>query len=380
MSDLAFNLGGTSINAMNSPSPASPAIKKTLNMDIIESSPSPSSSHGHSSDSSTPLSSITNKPKARSLIRSNTAPYFSYNESNKENIPTPKSMSSRSSPLKTTMSSRSSPRKSPAKPFDSPLSLKDRRTQFHKLVHSPESFKSSDTKTLSLKRPRFKVLEDDDSSRDSGYASQPAEDSRMRKKSRQEAEVTSMKDILENCSPSKNEEGLTPLVNSPGSKSSKSISDGFDLDSLEDIPEEDEETRNSSTTFSSLMDKKILVDNDTRPRAFSSSGSASPIMNSRSFRRALSMVDSADSPITRDPKMFKRPEPPLHVSHCQARKRKPGAMVERSVSLQYNEKVQSCRPVFQRSQSEMTISTGESTKESCEMMENNPDLLPDAHG
>ena len=222
----------------------------------------------------------------------------------------------------------------------------------------------------------------------------------MRKKSRQEPETTSMKDILENCSPSKNEEGLSLLSHSPASKSqlsqspaskssSHSTSDGFDLDSLdvlEDIPEDDEESQPTSSTFSSLLDRKILMqENEFRPRV--SSNNVSPVKSSRNFRRALSMMDTApsclnsDSPVSRSSN-FKRPEPPmpaLHASNCLAKKKKHNAMVERSVSLQHHDN-DFARPLLQRSQSEMTISSGESTKESCELMESNPDMLPDAHG
>ena len=86
MTDLAYNLCDTSLSSGQTPVID---IKKKLSMDY-ESSPSPSSSHGTSSDSGTPLSSITNKPKGRSgrtMVRSFTAPSHDFLESDKENIP-----------------------------------------------------------------------------------------------------------------------------------------------------------------------------------------------------------------------------------------------------------------------------------------------------
>ena len=125
MTDLAYNLCDTSLSSGQTPVID---IKKKLSMDY-ESSPSPSSSHGTSSDSGTPLSSITNKPKGRSgrtMVRSFTAPSHDFLESNKENIPV-------------TIKYGLSPGKSPSKPIDSPLALKDRKSIFRKVVQSPET-------------------------------------------------------------------------------------------------------------------------------------------------------------------------------------------------------------------------------------------------
>ena len=68
----------------------------------------------------------------------------------------------------------------------------------------PSGFPNAATKSISQKRPLFKILDnEDDNSRDSGYASQPTEEVRVRKKSR--CEPSSMTDIYANCSPSKDE-------------------------------------------------------------------------------------------------------------------------------------------------------------------------------
>lgn len=372
MTDLAFNLCDTSLSSGT----PNLIIKKKLTMDY-ESSPSPSSSHDHSSDSGTPLAAITNKPKgrpgARSIVRCATAP-TDFKESNKENIPL---MSFKTG----------SPLKSPSKCVDSPLALKDRM----KIIQSPDKTKSFQVaKPFSQKRPLFKVLEDDESSRDSGYSSQPLEEVRLRKKSRcesqsqTEVQSPSMEDILADCSPSK--EGFSFLSRSPSSKSSKANSDGFELDSLGTLPEmpEEENEESPSLTFASLLEKRILSsprDNFSRK---TTSNTSSPVRNKFSFRRALSMVDqpspsclNSESPVSRnsDPKAgFKRPEPPVHAGNCLlGRKKRSNATVERSASLQYSSSA-APRPSLQRSQSEIAI------KRSCEFKDDNDDALPDSRG
>jgi len=366
VTDLAFNLCDTSLSSPNSPQIF---IKKKLTMDY-ESSPSPSSSHC-SSDSGTPLASITNKPKgrpgARSITRCPTAPMDL--EANKENIPHTKLMSS------------------PCKTADSPSTLKDRKS-FGRLVHSPEkekakSFQSS--KTTSQKRPLFIVMEDENS-KDSGYSSQPLEEDRHRKKSRCDAE-SSMEDILAGCSPSK--EGLALLQRSPCSKqTSKTSSDGFDvdsLDSLSEIPEEDDEESSSNVnSFSALLENKILSSSTTDnslTRRSSCDSSPSP-SGQRSIRRALSMIDKPSclderSPISRNELKagFKRPEEPCVSANLPTfgrKKRNPG-LVERSVSLQQPYFPHSGKTLL-RSQSEVAI------KKSFEFKDDNDDILPDSYG
>ncbi len=296
VTDLAFNLCDTSLSSPNTPQMI---IKKKLTMDD-ESSPSPSTSHC-SSDSGTPLTTITNKPKgrfgARSITRCPTEPNDL--EANKENIPLTQLISS------------------PCKMADSPSNLKDRKS-FNRMIQSPEKEK---TKTLSQKRPLFTVLEDENS-KDSGYSSQPLEEDRHRKKSRCDAE-NSLEDILADCSPSK--EGLTVLQRSPCSKqTSKASSDGFDvesLDSLAEMPEEEDEEDSSYTnSFSALLKKEILsssTEKNSLVRRSSCNSSPSP-SGQRSIRRALSMIDKPSSledersPLSRNEFKagFKRPEAP----------------------------------------------------------------------
>ena len=296
VTDLAFNLCDTSLSSPNTPQMI---IKKKLTMDD-ESSPSPSTSHC-SSDSGTPLTTITNKPKgrfgARSITRCPTEPNDL--EANKENISLTQLISS------------------PCKMADSPSNLKDRKS-FNRMIQSPEKEK---TKTLSQKRPLFTVLEDENS-KDSGYSSQPLEEDRHRKKSRCDAE-NSLEDILADCSPSK--EGLTVLQRSPCSKqTSKASSDGFDvesLDSLAEMPEEEDEEDSSYTnSFSALLKKEILsssTEKNSLVRRSSCNSSPSP-SGQRSIRRALSMIDKPSSledersPLSRNEFKagFKRPEAP----------------------------------------------------------------------
>jgi len=347
MTDLAFDLKDTCLSSGKSPD-----IKKKLTMDY-DSSPSPcSSTASHPSlDDSTPLSTITNKPKVRSgrsLTKCYTEPSPIFSDSNKENVPLP--FVNTNSPLKNS---------SPYKPYDSPLQgLRERRAvSYYPIIQSPNSvkaqpcgFPNAATKSISQKRPLFKILDnEDDNSRDSGYASQPTEEVRVRKKSR--CEPSSMTDIYANCSPSKDEEdGVTPICQSPSNKSSKS--DGFDVACLFDIPEEEKED-SPSNKFSDLMNSQLLM----RPN----------------IQRSFSMDDS--SPISRNSQMktgFKRPELPSKSGTLPMGIRKrSNAQVERSVS--YNGGTDMPRPVIQRSQSECSI------KKSCELKDTE-DALPDGCG
>ena len=358
MTDLAINLCDTSLGSGLTPLPD---IKKKLAMDY-DSSPS-------SSDSSTPLSSITNKPKGRKpLMRSITLP-FDLGESNKENIP----------------HSRQSPCKSPFKHLvDSPLTLKERKSStanFQKILQSPESLSSNKTSSIgrtgSMKRNMFAMYEDEDS-KDSGYSSQPLADARARKKSRKEEDTDSMEKILANCSPSK-EDGFAPLSTSPNSKSTKSSSDGFDLETLPEMSDEEEEAASGGgAKYSSLFSNTILMPRNENKLAkpFQSySRPSSPPRNPPMLRRAQSCIN-ADSPISRE--AFKMPEPPTHSVSCLGgSKRKSGGnnfMVERSVSLQ--ERVSTvAKPSFHRSQSENDLN--DQRKRACELKDD-PNVLPDS--
>lgn len=361
VTDLAFNLCDTSLSSPNTPQMI---IKKKLTMDD-ESSPSPSTSHC-SSDSGTPLTTITNKPKgrfgARSITRCPTEPNDL--EANKENIPLTQLISS------------------PCKMADSPSNLKDRKS-FNRMIQSPEKEK---TKTLSQKRPLFTVLEDENS-KDSGYSSQPLEEDRHRKKSRCDAE-NSLEDILADCSPSK--EGLTVLQRSPCSKqTSKASSDGFDvesLDSLAEMPEEEDEEDSSYTnSFSALLKKEILsssTEKNSLVRRSSCNSSPSP-SGQRSIRRALSMIDKPSSledersPLSRNEFKagFKRPEAPCVSTNIPTfgRKKRYPALGERSISLQQPYFPHSGKTLL-RSQSEVAI------KKSFEFKDDNDDILPDSYG
>lgn len=410
MTDLAVNLCDTSLGSGLTPIQDS---KRRLSMDS-DSTPSPHLAaplERSLSDSNTPLSSITNKPKRLLLgssrltaLKSLSAPRDIGN-SNKENIPL--GQHALLSPNK----------RSPFKLADSPLGLKPRKSPLGSKQFFPspcKGVKASPSKTstlgrsLSVKRPMFTVLEDDDcNSRDSGYLSQPVEDERMaRKKSRQEV-PGSMEDILSNCSPGK-EEGVTPLADSPKDKSpaktgnSSLYSDGFDLDSLSTISEEDD-MESPRMGFNSLFSAPIILPQHLKDNsAFTAPTQSFPPTNRTDipsnppsarpmFRRALSMFAApsptcldSDSPVSRNSLVelkagFKRPEPP-QVGACLGKKRRVtpgGLMCERSISLQENNPGSGGgrkKPFFVRSHSENELSI----MKSCQLKEEVDDILPDS--
>jgi len=413
MTDLAANLCDTSLGSGLTPVQDS---KRRLSMDS-DSTPSPHLAgplERSLSDSNTPLSSYAYKPKQRLLLSSGrltalkslSSPKDLTDSSNKENIPLGHHVIL--SPNK----------KSPYKFADSPLGLKPRKSPLDSKQFFPsplKGLKASPGKTaplgrsLSVKRPMFTVLEDDDcNSRDSGYMSQPVEDERMaRKKSRQDPPCT-MEDILSNCSPGK-EEGVTPLVDSPKDKSpikavnNSLYSDGFDLDSLSTISEEEEDTESPKPGFTSLFSAPIILpqhiaDNSafaapalSFPPASRADGLPSTSTARPMFRRALSMFNApspacldSDSPVSRNSLAelkpgFKRPDPP-QPGVCMGKKRRvtPGGfMCERSISLQENNSntgIMRKKPAFVRSHSENELSI----MKSCQLKEEVEDILPDS--
>jgi len=406
MTDLAGHLCDTSLGSGLTPIQDS---KRRLSMDS-DSTPSPHLAgplERSLSDSNTPLSSITNKPKQRLLLGSGRLTALKSlsnptikNSSNKENIPL--AQHSLLSPNK----------KSPYILADSPLGLKPRKSPLGSKQFFPspcKGVKASPGKTaplgrsLSVKRPMFTVLEDDDcNSRDSGYMSQPLEDERTaRKKSRQELPST-MEDILSNCSPGK-EEGVVPLADSPKDKSPAKPdncslhSDGFDLDSLSTISEEGE-TESPKMGFTSLFSAPIILPQHIKDSpAFTAPAQSFPPVSRMDintttarpmFRRALSMFSApsptcldSDSPVSRHELKpgFKRPDPPI-TSGCLVKKRRvtpESLMCERSISLQENN---SClvmsrkKPNFVRSHSENELTI----MKSCQLKEEVENILPDS--
>eukprot|EP00092_Neocalanus_flemingeri_P025046 GFUD01027161.1.p1 GENE.GFUD01027161.1~~GFUD01027161.1.p1 ORF type:complete len:689 (-),score=173.90 GFUD01027161.1:484-2550(-) len=415
MTDLAVNLCDTSLGSGLTPVQDS---KRRLSMDS-DSTPSPhlaGTLERSLSDSTTPLSSITNKPKRLLLgsgrlttLKSLSTPR-DLGQCNKENIPLQHAILS--------------PNKgSPYKLADSPLGLKPRKSPLgiKQFFSSPSKVpKVSPCKvapmgrSLSVKRPMFTVLEDEDcNSRDSGFLSQPVEDERLaRKKSRQEM-TTSMADILSNCSPGK-EDGVTPLADSPkdkspsktGSSFQTSCSDGFDLDSLSTISEEDD-TDSPKMGFNSLFSNPIILPQHlkdssaftapthTFPPSSRSDFPSNPPTVRPMFRRALSMFNApspscldSDSPISRNSLVelkagFKRPDPPQlggGGGGCLGKKRRVtpgGLMCERSISLQESNPCSGSgrkKPSFVRSHSENELSI----MKSCQLKEEVEDILPDS--
>jgi len=414
MTDLAVNLCDTSLGSGLTPIQDS---KRRLSMDS-DSTPSPHMCplERSLSDSTTPLSSITNKPNSKRILLStgrltalkSMSVARDMGQSNKENIPI--GQHALISPSK----------RSPFKLADSPLGLKPRKSPLSgkQSYYSPSKVSLVSPvkvaplgRSLSVKRPMFTVLEDDDcSSRDSGYQSQPLDNEKLaRKKSRQEMPI-SMADILSNCSPGK-EEGVTPLADSPKEKSPSktssqtSFSDGFDLDSLSTISEEVlSDTDSPKMGFNSLFSNPMILPQDLKDNSFfaapiqslPASSRCEPLSNPPSarpmFRRALSMFNApspscldSDSPISRNSLVelkagFKRPEPPMlgGGAACLGKKRRmtpSGLMCERSTSLQENNPgAGRKKPSFVRSHSENELSI----MKSCQLKEEVEDILPDS--
>lgn len=392
MTDLAFNLHDTSLSSGLTPVQDS---KKKLSMDS-DSTPSPHTS-GSFNDSNTPLSSITNKPKrviacGRLTALKSISTSRDLGENNKENIPL--------------IQHNILPpcNRSPLKLADSPLGLKPRKSplSFKHSISPNKAIKTSPNKTvprrsLSVKRPMFTVLEDDESSRDSGFLSQPMNDENASKKPRQDLPC-SMDDILSDCSPGK--EGVTPLADSP--KDNKSMdfvsttSDGFDLDTLSSISEEETDTDSPCKEFSSLFSAPIVLPHHLKENSVFNAPMQTYPLSSRCdslktqtarplFRRALSMFNApspscldSDSPISRNSSNslkpgFKRPDPPRGLG-CLAKKNKETVsnnVCEKSASLQANE---TKKPSFVRSHSENELSI----MKSCQLKEEVEDILPDS--
>jgi len=415
MTDLAVNLCDTSLGSGLTPIQDS---KRRLSMDS-DSTPSPHMCplDRSLSDSTTPLSSITNKPNSKRLLLSSgrltTLKSMSVvrdmGQSNKENIPF--GQHSILSPSK----------RSPCKLADSPLGLKPRKSPLgiKQFFCSPSKVAIVSPgkvaplgRSLSVKRPMFTVLEDDDcNSRDSGYQSQPLENEKLaRKKSRQEM-PSSMADILSNCSPGK-EEGVTPLADSPKEKSPSktisssqtSLSDGFSLSTISE--EAISDTDSPKMGFNSLFSNPMILPQHLKDNSAFTAPTQSLPPSSRCefpsnphsarpmFRRALSMFNApspscldSDSPISRNSLVelkagFKRPEPPMlgGGGACLGKKRRmtPGGLIcERSNSLQENSPgagVGRKKPSFFRSHSENELSI----MKSCQLKEEVEDILPDS--
>jgi len=391
MTDLALNLCDTTLRSGLTPTAIT--LPRRLSMDLMDSADSPKLRHGalerSLSDSGTPLSSITNKPKRTILSDPNRLTALKSinvlgDVSNKENIPVGK-QSILVSPSK----------RSPFKPVDSPLGLKSRKSPSGGgcLVFSPgkRSPGKGCARSAAVKRPMFTVLEEDEESRDSGYSSQssqPGGQNRVKKKLRRDGSPTpsSIEAIYSNCSPNKvQEEGLVPLVQSPtvkhhssaSSSCSTLMSDGFGLDALSSISEE-EDTESPRLNLTSLLSNRMVPSNKVGIEKLGSSNQAflarQPFRRSQSlFNPAVSPADAdSDSPISRYSAGFKRPAPkvatgPPHPSSF---------MAERSTSLEEQSPSSASsnirKPNFVRSHSESDL------KRSIQLKDEIEDILPDS--
>ena len=346
----------------------------------------------------TPLTSLANKPKR--LLQGSSRITFSQlvddaediDGENKENVPSgisPRKITAiLSSPKTAGLSCRRSRHQSgsPAKGLlqrrVSPLKDRD-------LNVSPLK------RMAATKRPGFHLFDEDDmSSRDSGYNSQNLDEPVQAAAAKVDKPCPgSMDDILQNCSPDK-EEGIAPLKSSPD----RLNGDGFDLHSLETI-DEDQENQSPSFDLGSLLSKKILVPEPaivSRERETADSQdefslpmkkvSVGPLFGRRaggggvgggpgSFRRALSMLDQPTgtdfcSPVSRNSdcsfsERFKRPEPPrTDEPEVSSKRRKINVATLPATS----------KPKFFRSHSENELSV----MKSCQLKEEVDNILPDS--
>lgn len=357
MTGLAMNLSDTSLGM--TPSPPIQDSKRRLSMDDTMSSsstPSPLTERcmSDSSESScTPLSSIGNIPTKRLLLAQGPASSLTAlknisreesMEENKENLPlcapvfSPCKMRS---PLKLGRSPLK--RQSPAKIIRGPgLGVSPIKPQSGFLgLGLPSGLR----RVSGVKRPMFTVLEEDDTcSRDSGYNSQGLESlggldtvepsEKARKKFRSDLD-----EMLADCSPGKDEEGIAPLANSPKESNADQCSDGFDLDQLPDMLNDSSEMESPRLGFNSLLSNKLVLPQHLASvPAFSDNQSDKLFVRKTSdqtqvrpmFRRALSMQEPSsnspdssnllgDSPLSRTAGPlqlsglkpgFKRPDPP----------------------------------------------------------------------
>jgi len=412
MTDLANNLSDTSLGL----TPVQDS-KRRLSMDSESSDSTPSPKEKHHVTIETPLTSLINKPKR--FLQTSSRLSFSVGadeHENKENIPCGGSMMS--SPVKPKGPLVGASRNKYVRKLSSPGKLSP-------LARSPlrdrtdigpfgTSENISPAKRLNPKKPPLvKMLnddvEDDSNSRDSGYDSQNLEE--MINKKRKPC-LGTMEEILQNCSPGK-EEGVMPLKSSPDR--TESNLDGVDFDSLETI---DEDLENESAKFDSLLSNKIILpghldDNLAfqNPLDEEMKSLAKPIEKRSSFkagkrptfRRALSMLDRPtgtdfDSPVSRNSDFslisrFKRPEPPRHceVTDAASKRRRfnPTDNSNQTTSSRSGSafsaptKENSCtssddverkKPKFYRSHSENELSV----MKSCQLKEEVENILPDS--
>eukprot|EP00088_Acartia_fossae_P019840 TRINITY_DN2159_c0_g1_i13.p1 TRINITY_DN2159_c0_g1~~TRINITY_DN2159_c0_g1_i13.p1 ORF type:complete len:699 (+),score=177.90 TRINITY_DN2159_c0_g1_i13:179-2275(+) len=461
MTDLAINLGDTSLNSLT---PVQDS-KRRLSMGSDSSTPSPDdkggslTKGGQAEHLHTPLSSLTNKPR-----RNNQPSRLSFSlnpqdttEANKENIPFPCGSASASSPHHFNGHSSSSPGKLRAKAGHSRKSvikassctfatkvspakgLVPRKLSAPAMVsfslNSPLSSNNSDVATkksrlTSMKKPEFSILDDveDANSRDSGYDSQNILEEFCSTKPK--PNPGSLEDILAECSPGKDEDGVTPLKSSPdrgvaaaAHADVKVKTDGFDFSALDTIVEDNHED-SPRFDLTSLLSNKIMETDDCRisfsknstkaelvtepgllldktregqPGGSGIMGAAAPGcklfdrgQKRPKFRRTLSMFDrpmscDSGSPVSRynDPvdlnaavSRFKRPEPPRpefgdDLSAVTTKRQRMND--EAGVCGVASTSCGSTRPKFFRSFSENPVSV----MESCELKEN-IDVLPDS--
>ena len=414
----------------------------------------------------TPLTSLTNKPARRINQPSRLSFDLHGNddsdpEANKENMPFPMPAGSRQSPAKVY---KSSPAKVKSERTRK-VAIKTGSLNFAKMSPSPSkssiiprklsapaavSFSSlSDDLVLRqspakkpkmslLKKPDFQILDDveDSNSRDSGYNSQTILDD-LDKQTKDKKKPASLEDILAECSPGKDEDGVTPLKSSPERANkerdeAKAKTDGFDFFALDTIAEDKHEDSPCIDLTSLLSNKFLMPEADNgknKPELTAGAGLFEDTSNESQdmncfketrklfnggqrrgkFRRALSMFDRpacTGSPVSRfnEPadlntagSRFKRPEPPRpefcdDVSNKRQRMDSGAAggvittttTLTRTATLEISISSNTSRlttggggpsrPKFFRSYSENEISI----MKSCELKENVDNILPDS--
>lgn len=407
MTDLAMNLSDTSLNSLT---PIQDS-KRRLSMESDSSTPSPEqkSSPSKLDPPNTPLTSLTAKhrrPMQNSKLSFNINKFDNVDdtEENKENIPisSPNKKSDKqgrkmiNKASSCTFSKSSAKRLIPRK-FSAPAAV-----SFTTIDEPSHPLKP---KNSLLKKPDFRVVENENCCESDKGSDEYREDLV------QAAKVPgSLEDILSQCSPGKDEDGVTPIKCSPDRctpQPDNIKTDGFDFSDLGTIAEDKSED-SPCIDLNSLMQNKFIpapesskssmpidltLTTDSRDlklhqsRPFKDSSRKLSLFSNpkrMKIRRTHSMFDrspalKSNSPVSRfnqcdvNISSFKRPEPPrpdfLDVTNKRARIEE----VE-STSSQAEKSVPDKRPKFFRSHSENHLSV----MKACELKADIPNILPDS--
>jgi len=411
MTDLAMNLSDTSLNSLT---PVQDS-KRRLSMGSDSSSPDLNSSPSKMDLPNTPLTSLTTKhrrPMHNSKLSFNINKFDNVDdtEDNKENIPilSPDKKSDKqgkkliNKASSCNFSKSSSAKRLIPRKFSAPAAVSFTSNDEHSQPPKPRH--------LLLKKPDFRIRQGENSCESNNGSQSLAEDTIKPKKV-----LGSLEDILSECSPGKEEDGVTPIKCSPErftptSQQENSIkTDGFDFSDLDTIAEDKSED-SPCIDLNSLMQNKFIPDpessksslpvdftltsdsrdlklsiNENRPFK-DSSRKLSLLSNPKriKIRRTHSMFDrspavKSNSPVSRfnqcevNITSFKRPEPPrpefVDVTNKRARIEEVGG-----TSSCADKPVPDKRPKFFRSHSENHLSV----MKACELKADIPNILPDS--